>query len=115
MEHPQLFIRPFLHSAPITTHSRSNSITSAGSCQPSTSLGLDQRRWRTLNKPFKTLHNALLGFILPMTHLAMTEHKESLQIQCHIPHARYRLKKQALPAAGLSFVSSDIYLLSLVC
>lgn len=39
-------------------------------CQPSTSLSLDKRCWRSFNKPFRTLHNALLGFILPMTHLA---------------------------------------------
>lgn len=80
-------------------------------CQPSTSLRLDKRRWRTFNKPFRALHNALQGFILPMTHLALIEYKETLQIQCHIPHARYRFKKQALAAAGLSFVSSDIYFL----
>lgn len=111
----QWIISSCLYSAPITC-SRSNSINLHRElCQPSTSLRLDKRHWRTFNKPFRALHNALQGFILPMTHLALIEYKETLQIQCLIPHARYRFKKQALAAAGLSFASSDIYLLSLVC
>lgn len=46
-------------------------------CQPSTSLRLDKRHWRTFNKPFRALHNALLGFKLPMSHLALIEYKET--------------------------------------